>query len=95
MWVLGCVTALCVATFPAQSEEPIRLASGEPLACVYFFRHWLEPWKIDEDAVRRDMHRLREMGFNTLLLDHEWSQSIARTWRCWTAHTVWRPRWTS
>ena len=57
-------------------REPLRLASGEPMVAVYFFPHWWEPWKSDDDAVLADLARLRAMGVNTLLIDHEASQAI-------------------
>jgi hypothetical protein len=60
---------------------PLRLANQEPLVCIYYFPHWWEPWKSSDEAVLRDLRRLRRMGFNTLLLDHEWSQAIDGNWR--------------
>jgi len=70
----------------AAAAEPLRLTNGEPLTCSYFFPHWWEPWKSDDQAVLRDLQRLREMGFNTLLVDHEWSQAIDGNWR-WLGRT--------
>ncbi|MCC6729313.1 MAG: beta-galactosidase [Chthonomonadales bacterium] len=61
--------------------EPLRLPDGEPLVAIYFFPHWWDPWKSSDEAVLADMRRLRAMGFNTLLLDHEWSQAIDGDWR--------------
>jgi hypothetical protein len=60
---------------------PLRLENGEPLVAIYYFPHWWEPWKSSDDVVLRDLRRLRGMGFNTLLLDHEWSQAIDGNWR--------------
>ncbi|MBI3922156.1 MAG: beta-galactosidase, partial [Armatimonadetes bacterium] len=65
----------------AEADDPIRLPSGEPLVCIYYFPHWWEPWKSDDEVVRQDFQRLRKMGFNTLLLDHEWSQAIDGNWK--------------
>lgn len=62
-------------------RPPLRLANGEPLTCIYFFGHWWEPWKSDDEAIRRDLKRLRELGFNTLLLDHEFSQMLDGNWK--------------
>lgn len=59
----------------------LRLPNGEPLTCIYYFPHWWEPWKSDDHAIRADLKRLRGMGFNTLLLDHEWSQAIDGDWK--------------
>jgi len=66
---------------PASSASTLRLPNGEPLVCIYFFPHWWEPWKSSDEAVLQDMRRLRALGFNTLLLDHEWSQAIDGDWR--------------
>ena len=65
----------------AAADAPLRLPDGEPLVCIYYFPHWWEPWKSDDDAVRADLKRLRAMGLNTLLLDHEWSQAIDGNWK--------------
>jgi len=53
---------------------------GEPIICAYFFGHWWEPWKSNDDAIRRDLQLLKKMGFNTILVDHEWSQMKDRNW---------------
>jgi len=66
---------------PAARAGPLRLPNGEPLTCIYYFPHWWEPWKSDDNAIRADLQRLRAMGFNTLLLDHEWSQAIDGDWK--------------
>ena len=55
-------------------REPLRLADGRPMVAIYFFPHWWEPWKSSDEAIRKDLRKLHEMGFNTLLIDHEWSQ---------------------
>jgi len=57
-------------------REPLRLANGEPIVAIYFFPHWWEPWKSDDEAVLTDLNRLREMGVNTILVDHEASQAL-------------------
>jgi len=62
------------------TDDALRLPNAEPLVCVYYFGHWWEPWQTDDEAIRTDFRRLREMGFNTLLCDHEWSQAIDRDW---------------
>jgi len=61
--------------------SPLFLPNGEPLLSIYFFGHWWEPWKSDDSAIRRDLRRLRELGFNTLLLDHEFSQMLDGNWK--------------
>jgi hypothetical protein len=62
------------------AAEPLRLPSGEPLICAYFFGHWWEPWKSDDDAIRRDLTRLKEIGINAICLDHEPQQWFDREW---------------
>lgn len=61
--------------------SPSLLPNGEPLLCLYFFGHWWEPWKSDDSAIRRDLQLLRQLGFNTLLLDHEFSQMLDGNWK--------------
>jgi hypothetical protein len=77
------LTLVCVSLSAglAAGASPLRLANDEPLVCIYYFPHWWEPWKSSDEAVLRDLRRLRGMGFNTLLLDHEWSQAIDGNWR--------------
>jgi hypothetical protein len=65
----------------APDATPLRLADGRPLACVYYFPHWWDPWKSDDDAIRRDFATLKAMGISTLAMDHEWSQAIDGNWR--------------
>jgi hypothetical protein len=60
--------------------EPLRLESGEPLVGIYYFTHWWEPWKSDDDRIRADLRRLRDMGFNTVFLDQEPSQMYDGEW---------------
>ncbi len=76
------VSASCQMAMGAGNggESPLRLPDGEPLAGVYFFPHWWQPWKGDDQAILRDMTRLRHMHVNTLLIDHEWSQALDRDW---------------
>jgi hypothetical protein len=76
--VVGLATA---ETEPAPPVAPLRLSNGEPLVCVYYFGHWWDPWKSDDDAIRRDFKRLRDMGFTTICVDHEWSQAIDGNWK--------------
>ena len=57
-------------------REPVRLPTGEPMVAIYFFTHWWEPWKSDDQAIYDDLVRLKEMGFNTILLDSEASQAM-------------------
>ena len=73
--------SVLLASMRVAAVEPLTLTNGEPLTCIYFFPHWWEPWKSDDQAVLRDLQRLRDMGINTLLVDHEWSQAIDGNWR--------------
>lgn len=61
--------------------EPLQLGDGRPFVCVYYFGHWWEPWKSDDEAIRQDLKALREMGVSVLGLDHEWSQAIDGNWK--------------
>jgi len=62
-------------------RQPLRLPAGEPLVCVYYFGHWWDPWKNDDEAIRRDFRRLRQIGVTAICVDHEWSQAIDGNWR--------------
>lgn len=63
------------------AREPLRVPGGEPLVCVYYFGHWWDPWKTDEEAVRRDFTWLRHAGVTAICVDHEWTQAIDGNWR--------------
>ena len=63
------------------AAEPVRLADGRPFVCVYYFGHWWDPWKSDDDAIRADFRKLEEMGVSVLGVDHEWSQAIDGDWK--------------
>lgn len=60
--------------------DPIKVPSGEPLKAIYFFPHWWDPWKSDDAAVTSDLQKMKELGFNTICVDHEVSQAIDRDW---------------
>jgi len=60
--------------------DVLTTREGEPIVCAYFFGHWWEPWKSNDDAIRTDLKKLKSMGFNTILVDHEWSQMKDRNW---------------
>ena len=75
-----CIVALLTVAAGGQHRttpvrEPLRLDDGTPIVAAYFFTHWWEPWKSDDDAILKDLAALRDMGVNTLLLDHEASQA--------------------
>jgi len=79
----ACLSAVCAAAaLPAHGAPlPLTLEGGSPLVGVYFFTHWWEPWKSSDDAIVKDLKRLKSMGFNTIFLDHEWSQMIDGDWK--------------
>lgn len=85
--LLGCTLILAKASRANERQGALRLPAGEPLTCIYYFPHWWEPWKSSDDAIRADLKRLRRTGFNTLLLDHEWSQAIDGNWK-WLDRSV-------
>lgn len=78
-WFVG-VSAITLVV-RADAGEPLRLADARPFVCVYYFGHWWEPWKSDDDIIRRDFRVLREMGVSVLGVDHEWSQAIDGDWK--------------
>jgi len=69
-----------VCSLPVLASEPLRLESGEPLIGIYYFTHWWEPWRSDDERIRSDLRQLRDMGFNTIFLDHEPSQMFDGEW---------------
>jgi hypothetical protein len=71
---------LVIAGAAAWGGEPLRLESGEPLIGIYYFTHWWDPWKSNDDVIRADLGQLREMGFNTIFLDQEPSQMYDGEW---------------
>jgi len=75
-----CFALLTLASV-AMAGEALHLADGRPFVAVYYFPHWWNPWKSDDDAIRRDFARLHEMGVSVLGVDHEWSQAIDGDWR--------------
>ncbi|MBI2298345.1 MAG: beta-galactosidase [Armatimonadetes bacterium] len=81
MRTLDLLILLPLLATAALADAPLRLTNGEPLVCMYTFTHWWEPWKSSDDALRADFQRLRAMGVNTLLIDHEWSQAIDGNWK--------------
>jgi len=78
---LGVGLSFICAISSAVADEPLRLPDGQPLVCMYYFTHWWEPWKSDDNAVLEDFQHLRSMGVNTVLLDQEWSQTIDGNWK--------------
>jgi hypothetical protein len=74
-----CMSVLCISA--TALSEPLRLYNDEPMVGIYYFTHWWEPWKSDDEAILKDFGSLRSMGFNTILLDQEWSQAIDGNWK--------------
>ena len=61
-------------------KDPIKLADDQTLRAVYYFPHWWDPWKSDDAAVTADLKKMKEIGLNTICVDHEVSQAIDRDW---------------
>ncbi len=59
-------------------RDPIRTNEGQTLKAVYYFPHWWDPWKTDDAVVSGDLKKMKEIGFNTVCLDHEVSQAVDR-----------------
>lgn len=84
--VVLCVVLAVLASAAVQAgkinlQDPVRLPEDQLLKSVYFFGHWWEPWKSDDAAIVKDFQRLKELGFNTVCVDHEVSQSINLDWQ--------------
>lgn len=77
---LAILAGVSVSADRLNLRDPIRLPDGEVLKSIYFFGHWWDPWKSDDDAISTDLKRLKELGFNTICVDHEVSQAIDREW---------------
>lgn len=75
------ILLILVLLAPSGAVCAIRLPDGQPLAGVYYFTHWWEPWKSSDERILQDLRRLKSLGFNTIFLDHEWSQMIAGDWK--------------
>ena len=78
---LAVMSTIAGLTASAHADEPLRLADGRPFVAVYYFPQWWDPWKSDDDPIRRDFARLHEMGVSVLGIDHEWSQAIDGDWK--------------
>jgi len=61
-------------------KDPIKLADDQTLRAVYYYPHWWDPWKSDDAAVTADLKKMKEIGLNTICVDHEVSQAIDRDW---------------
>lgn len=81
--VVTSILLLCIAFSAASAakislKDPIRLADDQSLKAVYYFPHWWDPWKSDDAVVTADLKKMKEIGFNTVCLDHEVSQAVDR-----------------
>ncbi len=79
--MLSLLVLSSVSASPSDAAEPLRLADGRPFVCVYYFGHWWDPWKSDDEVIRQDFARLKTMGVSVLGVDHEWSQAIDGDWK--------------
>lgn len=77
------VSAIVLTVIASAGAHPdtIQVAGSGPLTGVYFFTHWWDPWKRSDQAILQDLRKLRALGFNTIFLDHQWSQMIDGDWR--------------
>lgn len=75
------ISSLLIAVATAGSADVIRLADGKPTVGVYYFTHWWEPWRSSDERILEDLARLKQMGYNTIYLDSEWSQMIDGDWK--------------
>lgn len=78
-----CILLICLAIGAASAakidlKDPIKLADGQMLKAIYYFPHWWDPWKSDDAAISSDLRKMKELGFNTVCLDHEASQANDR-----------------
>jgi hypothetical protein len=81
--IITCILLVCVAIGAASAatiglKDPIKLSDGQMLKAIYYFPHWWEPWKSDDALVTGDLKKMKELGFNTVCLDHEVSQAVDR-----------------
>ena len=71
------------------NAAPLRLASGEPWVCIYYFPHWWEPWKSSDEAVLRDLRgSAPRVSTRSCWITSGVRPSMA-TGDSWTARTGW------
>lgn len=59
-------------------------ASGEPFLFIHYFTRWWERWKSNSNhIIETELGNLKEPGFNTLFLVHQFSQSGAIPGTTW------------
>jgi len=81
--VVTCILLVCIAVGAASAakidiKDPMRLPDGQTLKAIYYFPHWWDPWKTDDAVVTGDLKKMKDLGFNTVCLDHEASQAVDR-----------------
>lgn len=82
-FIIACmsITVLLAGTCAdAAKSDAIRLADGEPLVGIYFFPHWWDPWRSSDEAVIKDLTLLKDMNYNTIFIDHQFSQMLDGNW---------------
>ncbi|MCL6519743.1 MAG: beta-galactosidase [Armatimonadetes bacterium] len=72
--------ALSVFAGPIRPQDPLRLPDGQLLKSIYFFGHWWDPWKSDDAILAAELKKIKDLGFNTICVDHEVSQAVDRDW---------------
>lgn len=78
--LLACMLTSLESAAKLGMREPVKLANGELLKAIYFFPHWWDPWKSDDAALTADLVKMKDLGLNTVCVDHEVSQAIDREW---------------
>jgi|GEM_PF-1271995 len=78
--LLFSILTACAWSATVKVREPLKTPDGQLVKSIYFFGHWWEPWKSDDAALIKDLKRIKELGFNTICVDHEVSQAIDRDW---------------
>ncbi|MFQ6096520.1 MAG: beta-galactosidase [Armatimonadota bacterium] len=89
--VVSVAAGLCVAALwvgraiasPMPRQAPLLVAGGryEPLICVYWFGHEWEPWRGSDRAAAEALEQIASLKINTLLVNHQPSQSLDRNWK--------------
>jgi len=78
--LLACIAISAACAGKIGVNDPLKLSDDQTLKAIYYFPHWWDPWKTDDAAVTADLKKMKEIGFNTVCLDHEVSQAIDREW---------------
>jgi len=80
LMLMVCILSTFAGAAKLSVQDPIRLPDGQALKAVYLYPHWWEPWKSDDSALAGDLKKIKELGFNTICVDHESSQAVDNEW---------------